>query len=159
MLDLCASWTSHYPEAWKGQRVALVGLNPLELLANPSKTEWRRQNLNTDPTLPFTDGEFDLITNALSVDYLTSPLEVFQEMKRVLKPGGVASCAFTNRCFPTKVVPMWLKPFEDAAHVRIVGSYFHFAGFENITVLDVSPDGWAGQRDPMFVVQAQAPSE
>ena len=45
---------------------------------------------------------FDVITNSLSVDYMTSPLELFDEMHRVLKPGGVACMAFTNRCFPTK---------------------------------------------------------
>ena len=45
----------------------------------------------------------DVVTNSLSVDYLTQPLEVFAEMNRVLKPGGLACMAFTNRCFPTKV--------------------------------------------------------
>ena len=34
------------------------------------------QDLNAQPTLPYADGEFDLITNSLSVDYLTRPLEV-----------------------------------------------------------------------------------
>ena len=38
-----------------------------------------------------------------------------------------------------------------------VASYYHFAGFEDISVADVSPDGWVGQRDPMIVVQARAP--
>lgn len=157
VLDLCSSWTSHYPSDWKGARVVACGLNPLELLLNPSKTEFLVQNLNTKTELPFDDAEFDLITNSLSVDYLTSPLDTFREMKRVLKSGGTAACAFTNRCFPTKVVPMWLKPFEDGSHARIVASYFHYAGFANVTVVDVSPDGWAGQRDPMIVVQGQAP--
>lgn len=39
---------------------------------------------------------------AVSVDYLTRPLEVFQEMHRCLKPGGLAVMSFSNRCFPTK---------------------------------------------------------
>ena len=35
-------------------------------------------------------------------------------------------------------------------------SYYHYAGFddEDISVVDVSPDGWVGQRDPMIVGQA-----
>lgn len=128
VLDLCSSWTSHYPDGWKGRRVACLGLNPLELLANPSKTEWkvripprgrglrgrrpsalRRlqvQDLNTSPTLPYESDSFDVITNSLSVDYVTRPLELFKEMHRVLKPGGIACMAFTNRCFPTKVRQM-----------------------------------------------------
>ena len=43
-----------------------------------------------------------VITNTVSVDYLSKPVEVFQEMHRVLKPGGKAIMSFSNRCFPTK---------------------------------------------------------
>ena len=39
---------------------------------------------------------------AVSVDYLTRPIEVFKEMHRCLKPGGMAVMSFSNRCFPTK---------------------------------------------------------
>ena len=55
-----------------------------------------------DPRLPYEDNSFDVVTNAVSVDYLTRPLEVFREMHRVLKPGGQAIMSFSNRCFPTK---------------------------------------------------------
>jgi hypothetical protein len=55
------------------------------------------------------------------------------------------------------VVPAWLAPFDDAAHARLVARYFHFAGgWADIAVVDVSPEGWAGQRDPCVVVQARA---
>ncbi len=43
-----------------------------------------------------------LLVCAVSVDYLTKPLEVFREVHRVLKPGGLAIMSFSNRCFPTK---------------------------------------------------------
>ena len=181
-MDLCSSWTSHYPIGWKRKRCVALGLNPLELLANPSKTEFCVQDLNKNPTLPFEDASFDCVTNALSVDYLTQPLEVFAEMYRVLRPGGLACMAFTNRCFPTvrrkttglpararkpasrtppdmcptwsqKVVPIWTRPFTEAHHAQIVGSYFRYsADWSEIGVADVSPDGWVGQRDPMVVV-------
>lgn len=55
-----------------------------------------------DPSLPYEDNSFDVITNAVSVDYLAKPLEVFREMHRCLKPGGQAIMSFSNRCFPTK---------------------------------------------------------
>ena len=55
-----------------------------------------------EPKLPYEDNSFDIITNAVSVDYLTKPIEVFKEMHRVLKPGGQAIMSFSNRCFPTK---------------------------------------------------------
>eukprot|EP00962_Isochrysis_galbana_P002574 scaffold698_cov127-Isochrysis_galbana.AAC.2 len=154
VLDLCSSWTSHYPEGWRGKRVVALGLNPLELLANPSKTEWRVHDLNKDPSLPYPDATFDLVTNSLSVDYMTSPLELFAEMARVTKPGGLACCAFTNRCFPTKVVPAWLRPFSEPSHARIVGSYFKYStgDWADVGVADVSPAGFVGERDPMIVV-------
>ena len=98
VLDLCSSFTSHYPENYKAKRCVALGLNFLELMANPSKTEYKVQDLNQNPKLPFEDNSFDVITNSLSVDYMTKPLELFAEMHRVLKPGGVACMAFTNRC-------------------------------------------------------------
>jgi len=125
-------------------------------MANPSKTEWKCQNLNKNALLPFGDNEFDVVTNSLSVDYLRSPLQIFSEMYRVLKPGGVAAMAFTNRCFPSKVVPIWTRPFSDANHVRIVAHYFRFsADWNDISVVDVSPPGYIGNQDPMYIVQAR----
>jgi len=159
VLDLCSSWTSHYPPDWRGKRMVAIGLNPLELALNPSKTEFKVQNLNLETRLPFGDGEFDVITNSLSVDYLTKPLDVFREMRRVLKVGGVASCAFTNRCFPTKVIPIWMRPFDDLRHIRIVANYFHFSGFDDISVVDMSPAGWDGVNNPMYVIQATKRAE
>lgn len=64
-------------------------------------------DLNKDPSLPFPDASFDAVTCAVSVDYLTKPLEVFREIHRVLKPGGRAAMSFSNRCFPTKAVAVW----------------------------------------------------
>lgn len=122
VLDLCSSWTSHYPKDVRLGRCTALGLNPVELAANPSKTDWVVHDLNSDPTLPFEDESFDCVTNALSVDYLTSPLEVFSDIARVLRPGGIACMAFTNRCFPGKVVPVWTRPFTEAHHAEIVGN-------------------------------------
>ena len=31
------------------------------------------KDLNEDPTLPFEDNSFDVVTNAVSIDYLTNP--------------------------------------------------------------------------------------
>jgi hypothetical protein len=79
-------------------------------------------------------------------------------MYRVLKPGGLASMAFTNRCFPSKIVPIWANPYTDMNHVKIVCNYFHFsATWQEVAVVDISPDGWEGKRNPMFVVQAKKP--
>lgn len=77
-------------------------MNEAELARNPVLTDYNVQDLNDNPQLPYEDNSFDVITNAVSVDYLNRPIEVFKEMQRVLKPGGRAIMSFSNRCFPTK---------------------------------------------------------
>ena len=40
----------------------------------------------------------------MSIQYLVRPAEVFAELRRVLRPGGVSVVAMSHRCFPTKAV-------------------------------------------------------
>jgi SAM-dependent methyltransferase len=96
---------SHYPKGYTASRISGLGMNEAELARNSVLTDYELKDLNTDPTLPYEDNTFDVITNAVSVDYLNKPREVFKEMHRVLKPGGTAMMSFSNRCFPTKGAP------------------------------------------------------
>ncbi|XP_042501512.1 uncharacterized protein LOC122079261 isoform X4 [Macadamia integrifolia] len=127
LLDLCSSWVSHFPAGYKQERIVGMGMNEEELKQNPILTEYVVQDLNVTPKLPFEDNSFDVITNVVSVDYLAKPIDVFKEMYRVLKPGGLAIMSFSNRCFWTKAISIWTST-GDAEHVLIVGSYFHYAG-------------------------------
>lgn len=155
VLDICSSWISHYPEGLRAKRVAVTGMVEQELAANKQATEHVAKNLNKDPTLPYGDGEFDFVTNVVSVDYLSKPREVFKEMHRVLKPGGVAIMSFSNRCFPTKAIKMWVADMGDGpGHCQIVGNYFHFCpegGFRDIASADISQ---TSEGNPMWVVTA-----
>lgn len=161
ILDLCSSWISHYPKGYKAGKISGLGMNAEELQRNPVLTDWTVSDLNRDPQLPFEDTTFDVITNAVSVDYLSQPLQVFREMHRVLKPGGLAIMSFSNRCFPTKAISAWTAS-GDSEHVWIVGSYFHYSvngGFEEPKCKDISPQkGWFGAGDPMYVVYARKKS-
>ncbi|KAL9244877.1 hypothetical protein vseg_018594 [Gypsophila vaccaria] len=153
MLDMCSSWVSHFPKGYKQEKVVGMGMNEEELKRNPVLTEYVVQDLNVDPKLPFEDSSFDVITNVVSVDYLTKPLKVFKEMCRVLKPGGMAIMSFSNRCFFTKAISIWTST-GDADHVLIVGSYFHYAGgFEPPQAVDISPN--PGKSDPMYIVYSR----
>ncbi|XP_076955382.1 uncharacterized protein LOC143630191 [Bidens hawaiensis] len=153
LLDMCSSWVSHFPAGYKQERIAGMGLNEEELKANKVLTEYVVQDLNTNPKLPFEDNSFDVITNVVSVDYLTKPIEVFKEMRRVLKPGGKAIMSFSNRCFWTKAISIWTST-GDADHVMIVGAYFHYAGgFEPPQAIDISPN--PGRSDPMYIVHSK----
>lgn len=156
MLDMCSSWVSHFPAGYKQERIVGMGLNKLELEKNPVLTEYIVQDLNVDPKLPFEDNSFDVITNVVSVDYLTKPLEVFKEMARILKPGGLAIMSFSNRCFFTKAISIWTST-SDADHIMIVGSYFHYAGGFEPQAVDISPN--PGRSDPMYIVYSRKLSE
>jgi ubiquinone/menaquinone biosynthesis C-methylase UbiE len=50
-------------------------MNADELKRNPVLTEHVVKDLNADPRLPYEDNAFDVITNTVSVDYLTRPKE------------------------------------------------------------------------------------
>ena len=95
---------SHFPEDINYSKVSAQGMNKVELKANPQLTDFILQNLNTNQVLPYGDEEFDLCTIAVSVQYLTSPVRVFEEIARVLKPNGKCCVSFSNRMFPTKAI-------------------------------------------------------
>ena len=155
LLDLMSSWVSHYPDDLESERVAGLGMNADELRENPQLTEWVVHDLNADPVLPYGDDEFDVVTIAVSVQYMTKPIEVFGEIGRVLRPGGGCIVSFSNRCFPTKAVQLW-QGMGDEGHVQMVGAYFHYSGaFEAPQWHDISPA--KGRSDPMYVVQSRTP--
>ena len=153
ILDVCSSWISHYPEGYTAGRISGLGMNEDELAKNPILTDYVVRDLNENPELPYEDNTFDVVTNAVSVDYLTRPLEMMKEVRRVLKPGGLAIMSFSNRCFPTKAVSIWTAT-GDLDHIWIVGAYYHYAGgFEAPAAEDISPK--PGKTDPMYVVFAR----
>lgn len=155
VLDLMSSWRSHLPPGLGAKRVVGLGMNAEEMADNPQLDKWLVHDLNREPRLPFDDAVFDAAVCTVSVQYLTQPLQVFADVRRVLKPGGVFAVAFSNRCFPTKAVAVW-SAASDAQRLALVTSYFEGAG------------GWrdiiAWQRpvrrlfpagvDPLYVVHA-----
>lgn len=117
ILDLMASWDSHLPASVRPGRCVGLGMNQGELETNSFLTERVVHDLNVDPILPFEDETFDVVLNVVSVEYLTQPVEVFQEVGRVLKPGGLFLVVFSTRWFPQKVVRVW----EDAKEEERIG--------------------------------------
>lgn len=154
MLDLCSSWISHYPTELEETHYGLtvgIGMNEEELASNNQLYMHYTQNLNINPSLSqFEDNSFDVITNVVSVDYLTKPKEIFEEMHRVLRPGGIALMSFSNRCFPSKAVAMWLQA-DDIERLTIVASYFHYsAEWSSIEALDVKLPQMKTPERPSF---------
>lgn len=150
VLDLMSSWVSHLPPEVSYARVTGLGMNRRELERNPRLTDCTVHDLNTTPELPFGDGAFDAVVNAVSVQYLTRPVEVFASVRRVLRPGGLHIVATSHRLFPTKAVALW-QALDPADRLRLIAAYFERAGgWEPAAFLDRSPGG----ADPLWIVFA-----
>ncbi|MCG8350931.1 MAG: class I SAM-dependent methyltransferase [Chloroflexales bacterium] len=148
--DLMSSYRSHIPPLLPVERLVGLGLNEEEMRHNPQLDEILIHDLNRQPQLPFADASFDGVLCTVSVQYLTRPIEVFSEVGRVLRPGAPFIVSFSNRCFPSKAVQIWMAT-NDAQHLQLVQLYFlHTRCFERIKALDRSPCRWVS--DPLFAV-------
>jgi SAM-dependent methyltransferase len=157
-LDLMSSWVSHVPSDLKVRRLVGHGMNAEELARNPRLAEWFVQDLNEDPALPFEDARFDGAMICVSVQYLTRPVEVFAEVGRVLRPGAPVIVTYSNRCFPTKAVRIWLA-LDDADRGRLVATYVHLSDrFEAPEIHDLSPRK-EFYSDPLFAVVARGKAD
>lgn len=151
LLDLMSSWRSHLPEASAPRAVVGLGLNAEELADNPQLSGFVVHDVNREPRLPFDDGAFDGAACAVSIQYVLHPLRLFREVNRVLRPGAPFVVAFSNRCFPTKAVAVWLGT-TDAQHTELVAAYFEAGGgWTAPRVEDRSPGG----GDPLYAVWAR----
>jgi SAM-dependent methyltransferase len=164
ILDLMASVDSHLPRAFKPKRMVGLGMNEEELAANPDLTEWIVQDVNQRSALPFPDETFDAVINVVSVEYLTQPQEVFNEVSRVLKPGGIFLVVFSTRWFPPKVVRVWQEAKEEE-RLGLVEEWFRRTGKFNETEFFISmglprPEedrffSLGVPSDPVFAVYAE----
>ena len=163
-LDLMSSLHSNLNADQKPARFLGLGMNATELRANAMLDGAVVADVNSTPVLPFAGSSFDVVICTASVDYLTRPLEVFRETRRILRPGGVFALAFSNRWFPPKVTRLWaeLHPFE---RMGLVASYFaKSGGFAQIETYSLRglprppSDPHAGRTpyaDPVFAVSAR----
>jgi len=163
VLDLMSSWVSHLPADLPLGRVTGLGMNAVELAANPQLKDYVVQSLNESPILPYPADSFDAVLITVSIQYVTRPLELMAEIARVLKPSGVVVISFSNRMFPTKAVEVW-RNGSDEEHVQLVSSYLtQTAHFTNLRVIRRIPqrtgswlDWLLSPQDPFFAVIAES---
>ena len=154
VLDLMSSWKSHFPKNKQFKKTIGLGLNAIEMENNPGLDEFLVQNINVDPTLPFEANYFDAVVIVVSIQYVSKPIELFQEIARILKPDSSCHVIYSNRMFPTKAVWLW-KALSDDMRAQLIASYFHstnnFGKPEFKTITEVSD----GSIDPVFVVSSK----
>jgi SAM-dependent methyltransferase len=106
------SWDSHIPEELELSGLTVVGMNAEELRKNVRADDRLVQDLNSTPALPFPEASYDAVLCTASIEYLTNPLAVMAEVRRVLRPGGLMAFAFSNRWFPPKAIRVWTEMHE-----------------------------------------------
>ena len=152
VLDLMSSWVSHLPDELELGDVIGHGMNREELEANGRLARWFIQDLNRETTLPLDSGCCDAALCCVSVQYLQKPVEVFDEVRRVLKPGAPFIVSYSNRCFPTKAVAIW-RSLDLQGHASLIHRYFACGGFSDIGA-HVLSNGMHG--DPLVALTGHA---
>jgi SAM-dependent methyltransferase len=189
LLDICSSWASHYPTEFPDtmKSIRATGMNALELFFNDQLTDgFVVADLNgsgitnqvSDPNVAdandqetvennklfgdYEDESVDVITCALSIDYLIDPLRVLRGCNRLLRPGGKVIVSFSNRCFGTKAIRVW-RNNRNSFHLELINAFFQYAGnYEPPKAYDITPKlpegengfGFNSSNDPLFVVEA-----
>lgn len=148
ILDMMSSWVSHLPQEIEFAHVEGHGLNAEELAKNQRLNHYFVQDLNANPKLPLPDADFDAVINCVSVQYLQYPDAIFAEMRRILKPGGIAIISFSNRMFHQKAIAAW-RDGSESDRVELVKRYF--ASVEGVNIPGFS-------QPEVIVKQSNVPS-
>ncbi len=95
LLDLGAG-AGIVPEmAFKGLARRVCGVDPdPRVVENPHLDEGRE---GFGESIPYPDASFDVVVSDNVLEHLDNPVEVFSEVRRVLKPGGVFLAKTPNR--------------------------------------------------------------
>ena len=146
-LDLCSSHVSHYP--YEYEYVLGHGLNREELSRNGAfQGNFFVRNFNENPTIDAPDQTFDMVSMCVSIQYMQQGEELFKEIFRVLKPGGVVIISYSNRMFYEKALSVW-RDGTGYSRTQLVKSYFqNVSGFtEPEVITEVLPDGVEDEKN------------
>lgn len=184
VLELGAAEESYLPDDLKLARHVGVGASKSAMERNSALTESmvvdlnnvvEEEGINSEELERLAAVQFDAILMANTVDFLTSPREVYKTAWSLLKPGGIMIVAFSNKDaykskFERAQTKMW-RDFNDDQHMWVCGSFFQFSagdGWMDLKGFDISPEGAkdnsdtgpfsflkGGKNNNIYVVQAK----
>lgn len=122
---------------------SFAGIDPHDGLLENARAAARAKGWPADirqgvgEAIPFPDSSFDSVVCTFTLCSVEDPAQVLSEMRRILRPGGVALFLEHGRApdanvakWQDRIEPIW-KPLAGGCHLtRPIGSAFRGAGFE-----------------------------
>lgn len=127
ILDLGASHVSHIPKHIIDSNAYTIighGMNAQELAQNPCLDRSFIRDFNSNPSDPWalSPSSVDAVLCCCAIQYMQYPEDVFAQIHRVLKPGGICLISFTNRMFWDKAIKSW-RDSNDYGRIQLVKQY------------------------------------
>ena len=93
---------------------------------NPDLDEYVVHNVNATPQLPFEADTFDAVVLTVSIQYITQPIAVFQEVGRILRPVVHLWSSSRTACSRPKQWPSGACSMTKS--IDLIAAYFQHAG-------------------------------
>lgn len=143
VLEIGAGTGANFPYYSKHKVKRLVSLEPNPYMSEQAKSKAKEFGLpvefhqGTAETLPFNDGEFDIVVATLVLCSVSEPQKVFEEVRRVCKKGGkivlfehVRTESRSLAALQDVLTPTW-KRLCDGCHLnRDTGRYMKESGIK-----------------------------
>lgn len=141
VLELFSTYDSILPPRIELGPTVGIGWYGEEMKANAALDDYIEQDISTDPYLPIADNYFDFVVLPAMFQLLQRPKEMFQEINRVLKPGGIAFIG-VKLAFWSFLGAKQGRYYQETNYLEDVlaaGSFFHYAeGFSKPEAFDLT---------------------
>eukprot|EP00549_Striatella_unipunctata_P018840 CAMPEP_0118688402 /NCGR_PEP_ID=MMETSP0800-20121206/8901_1 /TAXON_ID=210618 ORGANISM="Striatella unipunctata, Strain CCMP2910" /NCGR_SAMPLE_ID=MMETSP0800 /ASSEMBLY_ACC=CAM_ASM_000638 /LENGTH=632 /DNA_ID=CAMNT_0006585659 /DNA_START=53 /DNA_END=1952 /DNA_ORIENTATION=+ len=152
IVEFGAAEKSYLPEGMEMKRHVGLSLQKNPALSERYVVDFNKVNegegIESDTIQELGVNQFDAVVMTNTIDFLTSPREVFRTAWSLLRPGGIMLVPFSNKelytsQFSKAQTSMWVN-MNDDQHMWICGSFFQFSagnGWDDLKAFDISPEG------------------
>lgn len=130
VLELFSTYESVLPPGFAYGPTVGVGWSAREMKSNDALDDFIEQDLSVDPFLPLADNYFDFVVVPAMFQLFQRPLDMFQEINRVLKPGGTVFVG-VKLSFWSFLAMKQCRYYVETSYlddVLAAGSFMHYAG-------------------------------
>ncbi len=130
VLELGAGRDSHVPDGLHPSKVVGLGVDEIALNQNTSLDEYLIHDLSQIPALPLNDETMDAVLCAAPIEAVAQMDDVFAEVARILRAGGVFIVVLSN-CY----VKLWRQSTAEARLKRVRDTFYVVEEFARPRVL------------------------